>query len=62
MPVELLAHSVAAPPPSPRPTDVRAEAWFGHREAGRRTIRETSIRVTGDFRLTLVWCKDERGR
>jgi hypothetical protein len=36
---------------SPRPTDVWADGWFGHREARRYAIREDSIRITEDLVL-----------
>ena len=55
-----MAHDVLsgmATPPGP--TDVSADAWFGHRDARRYAIREDSIRITRDLVLTLLWWKDE---
>lgn len=44
---------------APGPTDVSADAWFGHRDARRYPIREDSTQITDDLVLTLLWWKNE---
>lgn len=54
-----VAYDVLKGTTSPGPTDVAADAWFEHRDAGRYAIREDSMRIAGDLVLTLLWWKDE---
>jgi Zn-dependent peptidase ImmA (M78 family) len=41
------------------PTEVRADAWFNHRNANNYGIIEDSLLLTGGIVLTLLWWKDE---
>jgi hypothetical protein len=55
-----MAHDVlSGKTTSPGPTDVAADAWFGHRDARRYAIREDSVWIAGDLVLTILWWKNE---
>ncbi len=41
------------------PTDIDADAWIDHRNAGDYAVREHSVRATPDQVLTLLWWKNE---